>query len=136
MIRGKYQLSLSLFLDYVEDIFQTFIKAQTEKSLVAAKQELGIMTPQPMNTMLEKESREEALDKRNRRRSVLVKDVLPTEPGIFKNHKNLFFCKYTKSFCIESFISFQKKLMWMKHQGCKYQPPPRPNQGVQYADNL
>ena len=39
------------------------------------------MTPEPMNTMFEKESKEAAIQKRNRRKSMIVQDVPPTAPG-------------------------------------------------------
>jgi len=36
------------------------------------------MCPPPMNTMLEKQSKEEAIEKRNRRKRIIVRDVPPT----------------------------------------------------------
>ena len=45
------------------------------------------MTPLPMNTMFEKEPREEALEERKKRKEMIVKNVPPTTPcklkGIF-----------------------------------------------------
>jgi hypothetical protein len=52
------------------------------------------MTPLPMNTMLEKQTKQEAIEKRNKRRSIVVQDVPPIVPGIIltflilNNHKN------------------------------------------------
>ena len=78
--------------DYVEDIYQTFIEAaKTGTSLKEANKELKEMTPLPMNTMLEKEPREEALEKRKKRKEMTVKNVPPTTPcklkGIFGVNK-------------------------------------------------
>ena len=47
-------------LGYVEDIFQTFLNASKEE-LVNAATELKEKTPPPMNVMVEKQSRVEAL---------------------------------------------------------------------------
>ena len=47
-------------------------------------QELSDMNPQPMNTMLERQAREEAITKRTERKGKTVKDVPPTTPGNFK----------------------------------------------------
>jgi hypothetical protein len=41
-------------------------------------------TPSPMNTMLNKQSREEAIQKRNTRDRMQLLDVAPTNPGILK----------------------------------------------------
>lgn len=72
-------ISVSTFPDYVEEIFQTFLMA-TPEQLAAATQELNEMTPAPMNTMLEKQPVAEAIEKRRRRRAMIV-DVPPTTPG-------------------------------------------------------
>lgn len=50
-----------------------------------AVKELKEKTPLPMNTMLDKETRESALDARQKRKEMVVKNVPPTTP-----------CKYTK----------------------------------------
>ena len=39
------------------------------------------MTPAPMNTMLEKQPRGEAIEKRDKRKSMDVADIPPTTPG-------------------------------------------------------
>ena len=67
-------------LDYVEDIFQTFIMATSEE-LKGASDKIGEMTPSPMNTMLEKESRSVAVKKKVDRSKKIVEDVPPTTPG-------------------------------------------------------
>ncbi|XP_015749382.1 PREDICTED: uncharacterized protein LOC107329161 [Acropora digitifera] len=66
--------------DYVEEIFQTFIKASKEEIKDAASK-LREKTPAAMNTMLEKQSREEAIKKKEERSQMVVKDVPPTTPG-------------------------------------------------------
>ena len=51
-----------LSVGYVEDIFQAFMKASKD-DLKAAAKELKDKTPPPMNTMMEKQSRVDALAK-------------------------------------------------------------------------
>ena len=68
--------------DYVEDIYQTFVETmQNDTELEKAQKELKEMTPAAMNTMLEKQPRTEAIDKRKARKSMTVADVPPTNPG-------------------------------------------------------
>ena len=64
--------------DYVEDIYQAFLVAEDRDQLGDA---IHDMNPPPMNTMLEKQSREEAIEKRTKRRGKTVQDVPPTTPG-------------------------------------------------------
>ena len=70
-------------LEYVEEVFQTIVESLKERSVLCdAMQELKTMTPAPMNDMLEKQSREGAIQKREERRKILsTKDVAPTTPG-------------------------------------------------------
>ena len=67
--------------EYVEDIYQAFLVAQDKDQLRPAMQELSEMNPPPMNTMLEKQSREEAIQKRTERKGKTVQDVPSTAPG-------------------------------------------------------
>ena len=67
-------------LDYVEEIFQTYLKA-SKGDLRDAAQKLKEKSPAPMNEMLQKEPRDEALRKREERSKVIVRDVPPTTPG-------------------------------------------------------
>ena len=67
--------------DYLEDIYQAFLVAEDRDQLRDAMQELHAMNPPPMNTMLEKQSREEAIQKRTERKGKTVQDVPPTTPG-------------------------------------------------------
>lgn len=74
------------YLDYVEDIYQTLLEAMnTTNCLGNAVRELKEITPLPMNTMLDKETRESALDSRQKRKKMLPKNVPPTTP-----------CEYTR----------------------------------------
>lgn len=66
--------------DYVEEIFQSYMTA-SKSDLTEAAAELCDKTPAPMNTMVEKQPREEALQKKIKRRSMEIKDVPPTTPG-------------------------------------------------------
>ena len=69
-----------LVTDYVEEIFQTFMNASKEEMLHAAIK-LREKNPAAMNSMMEKQPREEALKKRADRKRMVVKDVPPTTPG-------------------------------------------------------
>ena len=55
---------------------------QQQKTLALGLHELVAMTPAPMNTMLEKQPRQEAIEKRAQRKSMVVHDVPQTAPGI------------------------------------------------------
>ena len=63
----------------MEEIFQTFMNASKDE-LINAAAKLNEKTPAPMNTMLEKQSRDEAIKKKEESQMV-VKDVPPTTPG-------------------------------------------------------
>lgn len=67
----------------MEEIYQTYLVAQDRNQLRVAMQELNAMNPAPMNTMLERQSREEAITKRAERKAKTVADVPPTAPGNF-----------------------------------------------------
>lgn len=64
--------------EYVEDIYQMYIESQAKGHLGVAMQELSDMNPLPMNRMLERQSKEEAIAKRTERKGKTVKDVPPT----------------------------------------------------------
>ena len=67
--RTKGHFTLYLYLEYVEEIYQTLLESvKTGTSLSDAARELRQMTPLPMNSMLEKETPESALDKRKKRK--------------------------------------------------------------------
>ena len=70
-------------LDYVEEIFQTYLKA-SNGDLRDAAQKLKEKSPAPMNEMLQKEPRDEHSERE--RRGAVVRDVPPTTPG--KNPPN------------------------------------------------
>ena len=67
-------------LAYVQDIYDTFL-ATSREELENAAQKLKEMTPPPMNSMLEKQPRADAITKRLDRSKMEIKDVLPTTPG-------------------------------------------------------
>lgn len=75
----------------MEEVFQTITEGLKEKSsLHDAMQELKSMTPAPMNTMLEKQPRAEALQDRQERQKILAtKDVAPTTPGKYINTNSM-----------------------------------------------
>ena len=70
-------------LEYVKEVYQTIVESLKERSVLRdAMHELNTMTPPPMDVMLEKQSREGAIQKREERRKILsTKDVAPTRPG-------------------------------------------------------
>ena len=72
----KIQIISSL-AGYVEEIYQTYLES-TKKELDAAALQLKEMAPAPMNSMLDKQPREEAIEKRARRMKMTVEDVAPT----------------------------------------------------------
>ena len=72
----KIQIISSL-AGYVEEIYQTYLES-TKKELDAAALQLKEMAPAPVNSMLEKQPREEAIEKRARRMKKTVEDVAPT----------------------------------------------------------
>lgn len=82
------QVSMVIFThtDYVEEIFQTYLSSTKDK-LSDAAGKLKEMTPAPMNTMLDKQPREEAIQKKVKRAKMVVEDVsltcTPGTPGIF-----------------------------------------------------
>jgi len=83
ILRELHPISLlCYFADYVEEIYQTFLNASKD-DLRDATTKLKERTPAPMNTMLEKQPREEAIQKRVERKKMTAKDVPPTTPGGF-----------------------------------------------------
>ena len=72
----KIQIISSL-AGYVEEIYQTYLES-TKKELDTAAMQLKEMAPAPMNLMLDKQPREEAIEKRARRMKMTVEDVAPT----------------------------------------------------------
>ena len=76
----------------MEEIFETFMTA-TKEELKGAAGKLKDMTPSPMNTMLEKESRSSAVKKKIDRSNKITENVLPTTPGISShNLTDFWFC--------------------------------------------
>jgi len=71
----------TLYLDYVEDVYQTMLHSINGNKLKETVQELKDMTPASMNTMLEKEPKQQAIEKQQRRKTMTVLDVPPTTPG-------------------------------------------------------
>ena len=62
-------------------MFQTYISS-SEDELQQAARKLRNMTPAPINTMLQKQPREEAVAKKIKRSKMVVTDVPPTStPG-------------------------------------------------------
>ena len=68
-------------LGYVEDIYQVMLCAIQAGKLKSARNDLKEMTPLPMNTMLVKQSKSEAILKKVQRKGMTIVDVPPTNPG-------------------------------------------------------
>ncbi|XP_068697440.1 uncharacterized protein [Montipora foliosa] len=80
---GDIQPRKWLRVDYVKEIYQTFVNASKDELNEAAKK-LKDLTPAPMNTMLDRQPREQALQKRDERNKMVTRDVPPTTPGILR----------------------------------------------------
>lgn len=71
----------------MENIYATFLEAVKDgDKLKAAAKELQEMTPSPMNTMLEKESKQTALERKAKREMLTVDHVPPTKPCMYPKH--------------------------------------------------
>lgn len=62
--------------EYVEEIFQEYLSSSKDE-LEEAARKLKNMNPAPMNTMLQKQPREEAIEKRIKTSKMVVEDVPP-----------------------------------------------------------
>lgn len=80
LVKLGFNLMLFPFSDYVEEIYQTFVKASKEE-LSNEASKLQKKAPAPMNTMLDNQPKEEAKQKRIKRKKMVVKNVPPTTPG-------------------------------------------------------
>ena len=87
--RMKFFVNMILFIviAYVQEIYETYLDAEQKGHLEKELEELKKMTPKPMNVMLNKQPRDEAIKKRNERRAMVVKDVPPTATGMIKQHQ-------------------------------------------------
>ena len=61
----------------------------SKDNLKDAAKELKEKTPPPMNTMLQKQPRPEALQKRDARSKMVTDNIPPTTPGLFTIYRNL-----------------------------------------------
>lgn len=64
----------------MEEIFQEYLSSSKDELKEAARK-LKNMTPSPMNTMLQKQPKQEAIEKRIQRAKMVAEDVPPTTPG-------------------------------------------------------
>ena len=74
---------------YVHEVWETLLGAMKKKDILEnEKKMIKEITPAPMNTMLTKEPRGEAIKKREERKKMITKDVPPTAGKIFScKHK-------------------------------------------------
>ncbi|XP_015749576.1 PREDICTED: uncharacterized protein LOC107329403 [Acropora digitifera] len=91
---------ISLNFEYVEEIFQTFLSASSD-DLKRAIAKLKELTPLPMNSMLQRESKTDAVKKKSDRSKRVVEDVPPTTPGK-KAHIQLFHLFWGKGLAWEA----------------------------------
>ena len=73
---------------YVQEIYETFLTA-TKKDIKDAAQKLSEMTPEPMNSMLDKQSKADAIAKTPERSKMVIQDIPSTTPGT--NISNIIF---------------------------------------------
>ena len=87
--RMKFSVNMILFIviAYVQKIYETYLDAEQKGHLEKELEELKKMTPKPMNVMLNKQPRDEAIRRRNERRAMVVKDVPPIATGMIKQHQ-------------------------------------------------
>ncbi len=77
-------LNSNFFIYYIEDIYQTLLRnLKRPVKLNEATDELIAMTPKPMNSMLEKQSKPDAIQKLLGRRALVNMSVPPTTPGVY-----------------------------------------------------
>lgn len=69
-----------IFAAYVQEIYETFLSA-SKKDITDAVVKLKGMSPPPMNSMLSKQTKQEALKKRSDRKQITIQDVPPSIPG-------------------------------------------------------
>lgn len=74
----------------------------SKENLKDAASNLQEKTPAPMNTMLEKQPREEALQNRAERSKMVTKDVPPTTPGSKKSHNSTKFYNFCPIHCVKA----------------------------------
>ena len=74
-----FLLSTTFFAAYIQEIYETILLS-SKKDLKEAAVKLNEMCPPPMNTMLSKQTKSDALKKRSDRRQIIIKDV-PPSPG-------------------------------------------------------
>lgn len=72
-----------------ENVSDLPIRTKTKK-LAPPREEPVAITPEAMNSMLVKETKEEAFEKRMRRKSIVVQDVSATAPGNNNNNNFLY----------------------------------------------
>ena len=72
---------LLYFEDYVDEIYETMVDAIVNKKLKVVIDKIKTETPPPMNKMLTKQPQSEAIQKKNRRESMPIIDVPPSNPG-------------------------------------------------------
>ena len=73
---------LKYFTAYVQDIYNTFLTS-TKEQLRDAELELEEMCPPPMNSMLTKQTKQDAIKKRSDSQ-IAIQDVPPTTPSTFQ----------------------------------------------------
>ena len=75
--------SIFFFTDYVAEIFETLLECIGNGTLHETSMKLKELVPPPMHSMLEKESRETAIERYAARKSMVIVEVPPTTPGLY-----------------------------------------------------
>ena len=69
------------FKDCVDEMYETIVDAILGKKVEKKMEEIKNETPAPLNTMLEKQPRSDAIQKKKIREGMLIHNVPPTNPG-------------------------------------------------------
>lgn len=71
-------------VDYVQELYATICNASGADLKVAADK-LKAMTPKPVSSSLNKQSKDEAVNKALSRRNMTIENIPPTTPGTVYN---------------------------------------------------
>ena len=107
-----FLLSTTFFAAYIQEIYETILSS-SKKDLKEAAVKLKEMCPPPMNTMLSKQTKSDALKKRSDRRQIIIKDVPPSTPGTRSLYVT-FFCYFPLNRTFASVWVIPDKI----HGGC------------------
>ena len=71
-----------MFPEYVEEIYQVIVKLIDSNCLNKAAPELEALAPPPVNRMMDRQDREEAIQRHIARKEMVIEVAPPTNPGL------------------------------------------------------